>query len=328
MNTYYNKAGKLFILLLLVSGCSVSPVRPYVEDFVSSVSTATSATERRFGQMRLDDQIQDLRRTTLAGQGALYTLEGCTPMEPTTEDFSTDPLDFEENCEISAQSFDPATQQIRPARVTLPEGDPRVQARNARNLVRGLNSYALALDDLLKANSRSETAAAAASALKALGKLADTASEGSSSSKLFTREGQNLVSQFTDEVLETYRYRLMKDVTSDAAVPVEQASRTVAAWLSRTSDNASVESAYLALEDAVDAARPGSAADLKRIEDAYETAREAENGAAWRVYWEIGAAHAAIVDSFSAPSNFDLLKEANDRILSLREVVKEFNNAR
>lgn len=327
MGYFSGRRAALFLGCVLVAACSVAPVRPYIEDFSRAVSSATASTERRFDQMRLDEELDALRRATLAQSGALYTLEGCTPLEPLAEDFDNAPGDFEDGCQISAQSFNPETQEISPATVSLPEGDPRVEARNARNLVRALNDYASALDDLVQANSRSETAAAATNALKAVGNF--VASGGSDRTpKLFSREGQTLVSNLTDEALEAYRFRLLRDVTTQANAPVEQATRAVAAWLSRTSDNARVEAAYDALERAVDAAQPGSAADLKAIEDAFENAKSIEESTSWRVYWEIGAAHAAIVKSFAAPADFDRLKDANDRILTLAEVAKAFAESR
>ncbi len=307
-----------------LSACSVAPVRPYIEQFGQSVTSANSKIEQDFEADDLDSQIEMALRKQLASKEGLYELGACNPLEPLA-DFDNGPMKFEANCPKQPVVFDPNTGELVATDVGLAEDDPILQERNARKLSRALNSYAEALSDLVAANSKSETAAAASSALSAVGDFVDEASENKDPRRLFSKEGETLVSGLTNEALETYRYGLLKDVVTQADPWVQNAAAGVAAWLNSSADNERVTAAYEVLNEAVDAAQPGSAEDLESIDQAYEAAKKVEESASWRVYWEIGAAHKAIVESFEKPRDFDRLKDANERILDLVEAAKAFS---
>lgn len=296
-----------------------------MEDFTGSVSTAGTTADRAFDARGLDDELEDLRRSLLAQQRSLYALEErCRPLEPTVVDFRAPPPDFDEVCRIAPKRLDPATAQLADASITLPEGDPRVEAANARRLMRGLEDYAEALESILTADTRSKTAGAAASALDALGDLFEAGGDRGDRPGITTREGQGLVARVTDEVLETYRYRQLRRVVTEADPAVQEAARIVAVWYNREIDRGRVGAAYAALETAIDEAVPGDPAGLARVEAAYETARRTEEAAGWRVFWNIGVAHAAIAKSLGRPGNMDALKDANTRIFDLADSVKAF----
>lgn len=316
-------------VLIGLGACSSDPVRPLMEDFAGSVSRAGTTAERAFDDRQLDAGLAELRRSVLAQQSSLYALEErCQPLEPTAVEFSQAPPDFEEVCRLAPKVFDPQTSEIRPASDALPEGDPRVEAANARRLVRGLKDYAEALQTILTTDTRAETAAAAVAALDAVGDLTESAAPRAGdeglAARVFSQTGRDLVGRASSEILEAYRYRLLKSVVTEADPAVQTAARIVAVWFNREFDRAEVAAAYGRLQSATDTGTPGNAGDLARVEEAYEAARRAEESAGWRVFWQIGVTHAAIVDSFGRSGSQDALNDANSRIFDLAQAVKAF----
>ena len=322
------KSSVCLAAILTLTACATDAVRPFVEKFSESVDSADKSAKSSFSAIQLDAEYDNLRRQLLAQQGSIYGLDGrCRATEPILADFTAP---TKPDCKIGAAVLDPQTDEIVTAQIEFPDDNPVVQAYNARRLMKGLTEYADALSDLTTSKDPVETGAAAASALAALETFRQTRVDPNAPvgppPKLLKPEGQDLVSKATTEALEAYRYRALKETITKANPSVQDASRIVAIWYYRTHDEARVEGAYRALEDAIDAQLPSDPAGFVAVEKAHEAALKAEASAGWKVFQNIALAHAAMAESFSSGS-FEDLSKANTRIAELVETVKAFRAA-
>lgn len=312
---------------IALSACSTSQISPAVDTFAKSVETANMTATKAFNADNLDANLEALRRQTLASQGSLYAQSGrCVPLNPLSVDIAQEPQAFNDHCALVAQSFDATNDEIIEVPLVLPDGDPAVQANNARRLLTALDAYAEALQELIKSDDPTKTGAAAASALAAIEGLSSSDDKKSDPPALLTTEGQALVSQATAEALERYRYKLLKETILRANPSVQDATRVIATWYYTSREEARIDAAYLALEDAVDAQELGNADDFLTVEKAYDAARKAEEEAVWRVFWQIASTHNAITESYETGSTETLL-DANKRIAALAQTVRKFRDA-
>lgn len=343
---------RLWIALVLSAAismvaCTRVPVQPAITDFSKSVSDAAAAAMKRFEYTQLDDRIAEALRDELASKNAIYGIDTdvtyqCRPLSPFEVEPGVPLPAFETHCSIVACRSVDSSEEVcdNPALPSYGVDDLSREPMNnelvnaeaqARRSLDALGEYSEALNALATSKTPGDVAKAATDATSAVTTAAETVGNlaGRPISGKFepiVTTGGTLLAILTEEALEARRYALITSVVRSADPIVADLSQRVANWffLQKRDD---LYGRYDELDSAINSASPGVAADLEVVERARAAAKAADDGAEWRVFWEIAVAHRAIMASMDAPPDFKRLTEANQRIGTVVDSVKAFVNA-
>ena len=339
---------RLWIALVLsaaisMAACTKVPVQPAITDYSKSVSDAAAAAMKQFEHTKLDERIAEALRDELASKRAIYGIDTpCRPLSPFEVEPGVPLPAFEAHCSMVACRSVDSSEEVcdNPALPSYgvddlsrdPMNNELVNAEaQARRSLDALGEYSEALNALATSKTPGDVAKAATDATSAVTTAAETVGNlaGRPISGKFepiVTTGGTLLAILTEEALEARRYALIASVVRSADPIVADLSQRVANWFF-LQERDDLYGRYDELDSAIHNASPGVTADLEVVQRARAAAKAADDGAEWRVFWEIAVAHRAIMASMDAPPDFKRLTEANQRIGTVVDSVKAFVNA-
>lgn len=329
-------------LVLLASyvvlvGCSTSYLMPDIGAFGSAVANIVDADKASPSANSLPGRVAAARRSDFAAARVLYSQSNeavCSYNEPALrpQPFSTGcvlvPMWLDPSSDelvIAASQYDTLLQQVS-ARHVIPAGNQELlKELLAFRLRDDLLSYATQLQSLAQATEPADISTSLGVAFDAISKLGDEISRAEvvtgteHSDRRATRK--TLATTLASEVLETWRYNLLKSLVHEADQNVQAAATQLAILTYRTE-----QTGLRKKKDEFEASSlnqvPGSASSLKKIEDRHVALAKADQKASFRRYAAIGQTHGAIVQALNAPADLERLAAANKRIVALAEAIK------
>ena len=323
--------------LLALAACSTTDAVPDIESFGNSVSKIINVDASAPGRSTLDQRVADAKRADFAAKKVLYTLSdevACAYNAP-----ATSAATFSESCQLVPKVFDSASgtqktvasaydtlAQQAAAEEVIEAGDQSLlQELLGVRLRDDLLAYANALAALAKSTAPLDIANAAGEAYDAIATLDDSTAraETATNSGSAARRAANrtLLTTLTNEVLEAWRYRLLRQIVSDSDSTIV-AGATQLAILTYLGEKASLKPVKDAFETALLDQEPGSVSGLKEAEDSYAALDTADARASFGRYREIAAAHQAILAALEAPMDLEQLAAANKRIVALSNAIR------
>jgi len=337
-----------FLIAALVSGCSTEFVQPRIETFSQSVEGSAGSVLERYESQGIPALYLAEYHQAMAAKGAMYGAQGHCDRPISLSVALDDPAlqDFAHHCAlvvgVASVKYDPvqgAYASIDPLDIRPPDGGPGVEGGNARRMALALRGYAAALAELAKANTPQDVGASFAAASQAAqGLLTETKKARGAdgippATEALLGAGSSLLQSLLTEALEAKRYRLLKQLVTQADPVVEVSARVLAAWYYDESRE-EISGLYEQLNEAVGAAQNATleqAADtaqrLGQVRDIYEALKKAETNAPWRVFLGVAEGHRAILHSLNAPTSMEQLLSANQRISRLIEQTQAFAQA-
>lgn len=335
----YLRAGFAVVPLVAVLGCTTNHLTPDIQTFSASVENIVTADRATAQGRSLDARVKAARFADFAAAKVLFTIDEedeavCSYNRPDLR-----PETFEEGCALQPVALNEATGEQQ--KVSSQYDTLAVQAASERVIDAGdegllkelladrlssdLLTYAAALNALATATEPADISASAGKAFDAFNGLGDEVerAEVANGSPRGQRRAANrtLLTTLTSEVLETWRYNLLKSILRNADQTVEAAARQLAI-LSFNREKQGLDGPKTAFENATLDQVLGSAASLEAAEAARQSLADADSAAAFRRYANIAAAHSAIRQSLDAPADLARLTAANKRIVTLSDAIR------